>query len=494
MYRLVKILLNFITRTVFIYTLSNEFVGLNGLFLNILQVFSLTDLGIGVSIAYCLYKPVANGDEYATNALMTLFSKLYKMVALVIVVLGVLTLPFVHLLIKDNPFDVNYLRIILMLFVTEAAASYLLSYRSMILIVNEKSYIINSARIFTTVFIFVFQIIMLITTKNYIAFKIADIAIHIISNICLYIIAAKSYPNVKIGNKYLVSKTDKAVLINRIKCASLSRISNVATNFTDTLFISFFFGVYETGLFSNYNLIITTSIYSVITKVLDGAAAGLGNLIAKGNDIKKDFYKFYFIGFWISSFSFTALFILINPFIKLWIGDENILPFSTVLVMLINFYILGISYVVTIMRESAGLFVYDKNVSILKPIINLVASFILIKCFGLIGVFLGTLVSCIVCDLILFPLYLYRYLLKENFIEYYKRYTVYIFVTGINTAFCSVICGNMLNIEAAPITIFAGLCLACLIVPNVIIALVFRNTEEFLYLRTLVKKISNKPS
>ena len=56
--QLIIILLNFINRTFFIQFLGAEYLGLSGLFSNILSMLSLAELGIGVAISFSLYKPL----------------------------------------------------------------------------------------------------------------------------------------------------------------------------------------------------------------------------------------------------------------------------------------------------------------------------------------------------------------------------------------------------------------------------------------------------
>lgn len=56
---LIKLVLSFAVRSYFIKYLGVEYLGLNGLFTNILSFLSLAELGIGTSIVYELYKPLA---------------------------------------------------------------------------------------------------------------------------------------------------------------------------------------------------------------------------------------------------------------------------------------------------------------------------------------------------------------------------------------------------------------------------------------------------
>lgn len=55
------ILMGFFTRVVFTRMLSEGYVGINGLFTDILNILSLSELGVGTAITYALYAPIAKG-------------------------------------------------------------------------------------------------------------------------------------------------------------------------------------------------------------------------------------------------------------------------------------------------------------------------------------------------------------------------------------------------------------------------------------------------
>ena len=61
----------------------------------------------------------------------------------------------------------------------------------------------------------------------------------------------------------------------------------------------------------------------------------------------------------------------------------------------------------------------------LKQRINLIASIFFIKQFGLIGVFLGTLVSNLSTNVWVEPYLLYRYGFKEKLSDYFLRHIAY---------------------------------------------------------------------
>ena len=73
-------LMIFVVRTVFIKTLNTQYVGVNGLFTNILTILSFAELGIGTAIIYSMYKPVAEHDHKKIKSLMKLYQKSYNII------------------------------------------------------------------------------------------------------------------------------------------------------------------------------------------------------------------------------------------------------------------------------------------------------------------------------------------------------------------------------------------------------------------------------
>ena len=119
----VTTLLTFVTRTVMTWTLGIYAIALNGLFTEVIAVLSLTELGIGSAIAYNLYKPLAENDEEKISQLMTLFKKVYRIIAGVTLVLGTLICPFIQYLVNGvEGYSLGYIRLVYMLFVIQIAA------------------------------------------------------------------------------------------------------------------------------------------------------------------------------------------------------------------------------------------------------------------------------------------------------------------------------------------------------------------------------------
>lgn len=104
--QLIITFLSFFSRTVFIHTLGVDYLGINGLFTNILAMLSLAEAGIGSSIIYNLYKPVADNDKEKIIMLMNLYKKAYLAIALIVFLLGLFIMPFLSFLSKRQRWNI----------------------------------------------------------------------------------------------------------------------------------------------------------------------------------------------------------------------------------------------------------------------------------------------------------------------------------------------------------------------------------------------------
>ena len=121
-------LLGLLVRTVFIYQLNAEYLGVNGLFSNILTMLSLAELGVGGAIVYNMYKPIAQDDQRTVAKLMNLYGKAYTIIGLIVAAVGLCIMPFLKYIIKDQP-DVEGLNIIYLLYLSNTVLSYFFAYK-----------------------------------------------------------------------------------------------------------------------------------------------------------------------------------------------------------------------------------------------------------------------------------------------------------------------------------------------------------------------------
>lgn len=471
--------ITFISRTIFIYILGSDYLGINGLFTNILSMLSLAELGVGSAIIYSMYKPLANNDEYKISALMNLYSKSYKIIGGVVAIIGVSLIPYLDYIISDKP-NVNNLTFIYLLFLIDSVLSYYFAYKRSIIIADQKNYLSTINQQTFNIIKFLAQVILLLLTKNYILYLLVQIICNFLSNVFISIKANKLYPFLKLNKRAELEKEEKLLIFRNVRAMMSHKVGGVVVNSTDNILISSFVGVYWVGVYSNY-VMITGMINSVLYQVFTALTASIGNLnVTESKEKSKNiFYITFFMNFWIYSFCSITLWILFNPFISFWVGDEFILSKNVVFLIILNFFIVGMRQTTIMYNTTLGLFWNDRFKPWFEAAINLIASIALMRIFGIFGVFLGTFISTITTSFWVDPYILYKYSFGSGLIKYFTKYSIYFLITIISGVITTYACSNITGNSLLELIYRLAI---CLIIPNIINFVVFFNTYEFKYL------------
>jgi len=474
--RIVSLILSFVSRTVFINYLGVEYLGLNGLFTNVLSILSLAELGIGSAIAYSIYEPLARGEENRLKSLMQIYRKAYNAIGVWMFASGVLLMPFIDFFIKDMP-DIREISIIYILFVINSSITYFISYKRALIIADQNKYIDSLYLYGSQILLNVVQIITLILYKNYVLFLLLKVIATVLENVLISIKADKMYPYLKDTKVEKLDREDKSKIVKNIKAMFLHRVGGIVVMGTDNLLISKFVGISYVGIYSNYLLIVNT-LNMLIDILFQSVTASIGNLGVTSDKkrINDIFDSIDFIGYWVYCFTSITFFILINPFISIWLGNEFLFSPLIVLMITINLYIQGLRKSVLTFRDALGLFWYDRYKPIIESAINLIASIYFAINLGVLGILLGTVVSTLTTATWIEPYVLYKNGLKNPVIDYFKKYIkrfiLTILIGGVTWFFCSLVLEN-------PLPGFLIKMIICTIIPNVILIVIYHRTSEF---------------
>ena len=189
--QLFTLLLSFVSRTIFIKYLTAEYLGISGLFSNVLTVLSFAELGIGDAMTYAMYKPVKEDNRKLVNQLMVVYKKAYTGIAIVVGTIGLLLSFFLNFIISEPPDIPESLQLIFWLYVINNMASYLLTYKKSILIAYQENYIISGVQQLSSVIQQIAQMIVLYFTRQYILYLIIQILCTILNNIIISIVVKK---------------------------------------------------------------------------------------------------------------------------------------------------------------------------------------------------------------------------------------------------------------------------------------------------------------
>lgn len=488
LWQLIHIVCQFATRTAIIKVLTIEYVGLSGLFSNVLTMLSLAELGIGEAIVFSLYGPIAKREHQVISSIMKFYQKVYVFVGIFIAIAGYLLTPFLSFFIKDMPDNIPNLELIYLLFVANSAISYFFSYKGTFITANQNNHIVVINNGITEVVMVVVQIVALIITRNYIAYLVIGVAFVLLRNIIITLIANSRYPYLKEKTKEKVPKDIFDSIMKNTSAMILHKIGSIVVFATDNLIISKFVGLVSVGLYTNYH-VITNAVTVFINKFFNAMAASVGNLAVEADLERQEkvFNGMNFLNFWLYVFSCCCLFNLLNPFIEvIWLGKEFLFNTSIVLLIVVKIYITGMRTSVQTFKNAKGLYWQNKFMPLGESIINIVASIILVYKFGVAGVLLGTIISSVCTCVWIEPKVLYKYGFNKSPMTYYIRYVKYLIFFIVIMA---VTYGCNSLIDSNNLLTFVLKCGISVSLPNILMILIYHRTEEFNYVKNATFKV-----
>lgn len=390
----VNLIVSFFSKTIFIGMLGIEFNGLNSLFSNILTVLNLAELGFAGSIAYALYKPIRDNDEREIAAIMNYFCKVYRIVAGVVLVLGLAVIPVLQYLINEDianlPYELNEIRVYYTMFLLNTVFSYLLAYKRTIIRADQNAYIITTVDNACNIIFNIIQMVMLYLTHNYFLYLVIMISRTVIDNLIVHIIATKKYKYLSTYKKDRISQEDKKAILKNVRAMMLHNIGSVAIVGTTSIVISAFVGIVEAGKYGNY-LMLATQVNGFLNIIFSSMTASIGNLCAdRGIEEQyKIFKRVHYLGCMIGIFAFSCYTALFQPFITVWIGEENLLSMGAVLAMAFTYLVTYMRNAINNFKTAKGMFRQDRYKPLVEATVGVGLAIGLSYVWGVAGVIIG---------------------------------------------------------------------------------------------------------
>lgn len=486
------IIVGLVAQAVFIKILGSEYLGLNGLFSNVISMLGIVELGMGSAIIYNMYKPIAENNHEKIKSLMQFYKKSYRIITLIISIIGIMIIPFIKYIVDIESVTVGInVYLVYILFLLETICSYILSYKRSMLYADQKEYITNIIHMGYTILVNTMQLTFLYFTHDYYLYLIIKVMMRLVENIVISSYVNRRYSYLLDNNvTKLDSKTEKDIF-QKIKALFFHKIGTFIVSGTDNIIISKYLGLVTVGLYSNYYMIIN-AVQTVINHIIQATRASVGNLLVTESKTKQFdiFNKIRFVNFWISCFSSICIFVIMDSFITIWIGYKFVLPTKVLLVLVINFFIVSSRSTYGAFKEAAGIFYEDRFVPIIESLLNIVLSIIFVKKFGLMGVFMGTIASGLVLWCYSYPKYVYNKLFGRKISDYIKE-TIYYFIIFILIAGFTYSLAILISFDNVYLQFISNVLIA-LIVPNVIMLLLFSKDENFKYFINMLKGLKKR--
>lgn len=476
--RIVGIILPFIVRTILIYSLGASYAGLNGLFTSVLSVLSLAELGVSNAIAYSMYKPISEGDESKVCALMNVYRRAYRTIGLVIVLLGLILMPFLRYLIHGSiPDDIN-IHFLFFVYLFDTAISYFLfGYKTCILSVNQRQDVVSKVSIVTRMLLQILQCILLLCFRNYYIYVIVIPLVTIAENLMNSYWVTKLYP--QYVPKGYIGEEEYMGLKKRVSGLLIWKLGGATRNTLDSIAVSMYLGLITVAVYNNYWLIIT-AVSSVTSVISSSMLASVGNKIATNSPEAnyKDFHKFHFIYMWIASWCTICMMCLYQPFMKQWMGERLMFSNGIMLLYCYLFFMLKQGDINSVYYQAAGLWWEGRWRSIIEAFSNLILNFLLGKYFGVIGILMATIISYNIAYFYGSKFTFTCYFKNDKYKVFYLDNLIYLMITAVS----GFITYELIKIlQTAMISnVFKNLTtvLICIIVPNVIFLVVYSMNKQ----------------
>ncbi len=481
----IQVAVTFISRVFFIRYLGIGYLGVNDLYTNILSVLALANLGVDTVLMYSLYKPIADNDITLIRQLMYTFKRLYRIIALAILLIGVMIIPFLQYIIKDSGLDNLTLIKYYLFFLINSVCSYLIVYKSALMQADQQVFIVKRVKMISSILCGILQIIVIAIFKNYIFYLLMIIITTLINNLILNFEANKKYPMFLTKEKYTINEKVRSDLINNTKSMFLYKIGTTVVNSTDNILISVIMGSVMVGYYSNYHTVIA-AITSIIGIVNTALIPGIGNflVINKGGENRtKLFESILLIYFVIATICVSALIICFDPLIAVWIGKQYILKRIDVIAIIICFYLQCIAHPMWMFRETSGLFREVKTSILVMALLNIIFSVILGKLIGISGIIFATSLSRILTLFWYEPKLLYNIIFKNSVLLYWRKWFKYFgiscFLIAVSLILYFVSLNSIVGITLKLIII--------LLVSAAVFYIAFHKTDEWIYLLSKIK-------
>ena len=467
----------FLTRSIFIRVLGAEYLGLNGLFSSILTVLNMTELGFASAIVVHMYRAIEADDHTGINALLSYYRKIYHGVGLVILAVGCALIPFLPKLINGSwPSDISLTAVYLVYLFDTCASYFLFAYYASLASAFQRDDLMIRVDLFTKILMYLGQIALLLTVRNYYAYLAILPLCTIGRNLCTYLCVRKTFP--RYSPQGAISPQTRADILQKVKGAVIGRVSWVCRNSFDSVFISMFLGLTATAIYGNYYYIMNT-LTALMQIFIKSVNAGAGNSIELETQAKnhRDMNCMNFLYMWLAGWCSICMLCLYQPFMTLWVGRDMLLPVSTMVLFCVYFYLLKMGDVLEIYATAKGLFWERRHIAIAEGIGNITLNYFLGKHFGIAGILWATILTVAGIGQLFGSRVVFRHYFTDYSVNrYLLRHLKYALITTAVGAVTYAVCSRV-SLTGIPELLAIGT--ICAVLPNCLYLIILCRTGAF---------------
>lgn len=379
----------------------------NGIILSISQFLSyitLLEAGLGPVVIYALYKPLANKDNEVLNGIIAASDRFFKKLGIFFLVYMIILATFYPFMFL-NEFDFEFVFwMVFILGISTFTQYYFAISFNLLLTADQKAYINMIIQIATIVLNTIIIIVLVKLQMSVTIVRLGSAFVFLLKPVMVRYYVLKHY---KIDSK---AKPNFEALSQRWSALS-QHIAYVIHYNTDIVMLTIFCNIKEVSVYSVYSMI-ALSLVNIIQMISTSIRASLGNMIAKNENIalERNFSLLLFLNNSVTTIIFTTAVIMVMPFVSIYtygVNDVNYIRFEFAIILFMSEAILCLRTPYSTLAMAFGHFKRTHNAAIIEASIKVVASLLLVKLYGLVGVALGTLGAM-----------LFRYI---HFIVYMKK-------------------------------------------------------------------------
>ena len=432
------LIVSFFSRKIFLDHLGADFMGLTGTLQNILGFLNLAELGVGASVSYALYQPIAKGNKEEINRIVSVFGCLYRYIGGFVLAAGIIVSAFFPLMFRHTIFELGIVYFAFFSFLTSSLIGYFINYRSILLYADQKHYVVTAyfqTAILTKTLV---QMALVYYTANLYLWVSIELAYGFIHATILNRKIRQTYPwlaaNAKIGKQV---RSQYPEIVQKTKQVFVHKMKDFLLQQSDQILIFAFVSLKMVAYYGNYTLVIGR-LTMLFTTMMGGIVAGVGNLIAEGDKekIQRVFGEMLFTHYAIAGIVVFAVYQGIQPFICLWLGEEYLLSHPILILLLVNAFIMLSRGAVDTFNVAFGNY-HDTWSAWVEGGINISVTIFSCIHWGLAGVLIGKTASLVPIIVIWKPLFLYRTSFKRSIWHYWKNVTLMLLCFAIAFAVSS---------------------------------------------------------
>ena len=475
--KIYQMFIPFLMRTAMIYFMGVQYLGLNSLFTSVLQVLNLAESGIGTAMVFSMYKPIVEDDKDTLCALMRLYRNYYRIIGLVIGIVGVWITPFVPRLISGAvPNELNVYVLYLLNLAATVLSYWLFAYTNSLLVAHQRTDISSIVMIITNTLQYGIQLGVILVLKNYYLYVAAILVTQLLNNVITAVIVKRMYPQYKpVGD---LDKCQKKELNGRIRDLFISKVGGVVLGSMDTIVISAFLGLTVLAIYQNYFFILS-SVYGLVEIILISITAGIGNSLATETKEKNynDMKIITFMYMWLIGFCICCFLGLFQTFMEIWVGKNLLFSYDVVVCFCVYFYVYELTRLFNVFKTAAGVWHEDRLRPLISSIVNLTLNLLTVKKLGVYGIILSTIIALAGVEI--------PWLLQNIFTLMYNRKLFRNYFKDLSIYFSGIIVACVLTGSVTKLVSDGswGAFLICLIVscviPNVVFFCFYHGKQEF---------------